>query len=383
MNSTLLDVFYNCLIKEAALGSVDCFFKYNMRFNTRIIEDNVDIFGESDDNSDLLVPTLIIKDKVEFNRLLKKYVEAALDFYDDECFVEEVRDSNYFDNEFGISKEKVIMTLLWSNATYEDFNDPCNFLRKRISFFELGDMNKYLNKQVVGYSEVMDADIEFVILKNKLESETPYSLVVNLLDTKTGRKIYEFPRGYFGVFNDEGYVYAIQNSRDRFVDLECVKKIDRTMYKVNECLDVDVDTYSKYGVGNLKDVTPNAVVIANILIGLFKDNGIFKVVIPSILISRWNAKMIMFEKQRKIAKREISDIEHDYDKYLYLQSNLTEKFLRVFRRIGYHHSSVMVSSYPVEVGSNLELLIFDVNDVCNNKLLDETYSFSENRKRVR
>ena len=43
----------------------------------------------------------------------------------------------------------------------------------------------------------------------------------------------------------------------------------------------------------------------------------------------------------------------------------------------------MVSSYPAEVGSNLELLIFDVNDICNNKLLDETYSFRENRKRLR
>ena len=55
MNSNILDVFYNCLIKEASLGSVDCFFKYNMRFNTKIINENIDVFGESDDNSDLLI----------------------------------------------------------------------------------------------------------------------------------------------------------------------------------------------------------------------------------------------------------------------------------------------------------------------------------------
>lgn len=82
----------------------------------------------------MLVPTLIIKDKQEFNYLLEKYVKMALMFYDNECFVEEVRCSNYFDNEQGISKEKVIMTLLWSNASYEDFNDPCTFLKKRIFF---------------------------------------------------------------------------------------------------------------------------------------------------------------------------------------------------------------------------------------------------------
>ena len=105
-----------------------------------------------------------------FDYLLEKYVKMALMFYDDECFVEEVRCSNYFDNEQGISKEKVIMTLLWSNASYEDFNDPCTFLKKRISFFELGEMKKYLSNKVVGYSEVINADIDVVILKNRLDN---------------------------------------------------------------------------------------------------------------------------------------------------------------------------------------------------------------------
>lgn len=162
-----------------------------------------------------------------------------------------------------------------------------------------------------------------------------------------------------------------------------MKKIDRVMYKVNDGLDVENDTYFNYGVGNLKDVTPNAIVAANILVALFKDNGIFKVIIPSILISRWNAKMILLEKQRNIGKRKNDDIESDYNKYLYLQSNLTEKFLRVFRRIGYHHSSIMVSSYPTDFGSNLELSIFDTNDICNNKLLSETYFLEENRKKLK
>ena len=273
MDSDYLEIFYNCLIKEAALGSVDCFFKYNMRFDTRIIEDNVEIMG-NDDNNDLLVPTLIIKNKDEFNYLLKKYVEMAMAFYDDDCFVEEVRESNYWDNELGISKEKLIMTLLWSNATYEDFNDPCTFLRKRISFFDLGSLEKYREECLLGYSEVMDTDINVSIIKNGLESETPYSLKICLLETLTGEKIYEFPRIYFGIFEDNGYVYAIQNSKNRLVVPKWMKKIDRLMYKVNEGLDVNDDNFLNYGVGNLKDVTPNALVGANILVGLFRKNDI-------------------------------------------------------------------------------------------------------------
>ena len=130
MHKDILDVFYNCLIKEASVGSVDCYFTYNMRFDTVIREDDVSLIKEEDQDN-LLVPTLMIKDKKEFNSLLKEYVELALKFYDDYCFPEEVRYCNYMENELGISKEKMIMTLLWSNAVSEDFNDPCNFLRKR------------------------------------------------------------------------------------------------------------------------------------------------------------------------------------------------------------------------------------------------------------
>lgn len=376
MYNNYLDVFYNCLIKEASRGSVDCFFKYNMMFNTRIIEDNIEVFGEVT-NSELLVPTLVIKNKEYFNYLLKRYVDVSLNFYDDSVFPEEIRDSKYFDNELGVSKEKMIMTLLWSNATIEDFNDPCAFLMKRIAFFELGEFDEYLEESIISYSSILDANIGIVVLKNGLESETPYSLKISLFDTITDRRIYEFPRVYFGVFENAGYVYAIQNSKKRFVDETLVKKIDRILYKVNEGIDVGGDNYDNYGVGNLKDITPNSLVSANILMGLFRKNGISKICIPSILVSRWNAKMIVLDNLVKRKKKSVQEVLDDYDNYVYLQSNLTEKFLRVFRRIGYHHSSVMVSSYPYVLSSGLELEILDGVDVCNNKLLDETMNFDE------
>jgi len=379
----ILDVFYNCLIKEACLGSVDCYFTYNMRFDTVIREDDVSLIGEEEEDN-LLVPTLMIKDKENFNCLLKEYVELALKFYDDYCFPEEVRDCNYSDNELGVSKEKMIMTLLWSNATSEDFNDPCIFLRKRIAFFDLVGMEKYLEESVVSYSEVLDSYLSIKVLKNGLESETPYSLRVRLLNQTSEVEIYEFPRAYFGIYDNSGYVYAIQNSKDRLIRENFTKKFDRLMYKVNDGLDVKVDNDINYGIGNLKDITPNAVVSANILMGLFKLNNINRVIIPSILISRWNAKMLVLDKWKKKGKKTLEEINDVYDKYLYLQSNLTEKFLRTFRRIAYHHSSVMVRSYPYDFNSSLELGIIDTIDVCNNKLLEETYNFeSQDLKKTR
>ena len=73
-------------------------------------------------------------------------------------------------------------------------------------------------------------------------------------------------------------------------------------------------------------------------------------------------------------RKTLEDIENDYNDILRIQSNLSEKFLRVFRRIGYHHSSVMISSYPFEEGNNLEIKLLDYVDICNNKLLDETFN---------
>lgn len=169
----ILDIFYNNIIREATTGKVDCYLKYNLIFNTEIegikLKDKI-----SSSNDNLLIPTLFIRNKEEFDSLLLEYVDKALKFYNDSNFEEEVLTGEVENKEIGISKEKVIMSLLWSNATIEDFNDPCTYLRKRIGFFALGELEKYKDSQIVGYSEILDTDIECLIEKNRLTDETPY-----------------------------------------------------------------------------------------------------------------------------------------------------------------------------------------------------------------
>ena len=387
MNKNFLDVFYNVLIKEASVGRVDCYFYFNIRFDTRIIEDNIHIIGNNNDNS--LVPTLIIKDKNKFNSLLVKYVELALDFYDEFIYYDEIRNSNYWDNELGISREKMIMTLLWSNATIEDFNDPCEFLRKRIKFFKLGNLNRYLDEVNIGYSKVLGYDVSINIVKNGLENETPYSLKVFLLKPDSGYKVYEFPNIYFGMCDNNIYIYAIQNNRFRLIRENLTKKIDRLMYKVNNGLNVKEDNYENYGIGNLKDITPNSLVVLNIFTGLLKNIGINKVIVPSILVTRWNAKMTILNMRiekliksngdKEIINKLISEDENIYNS---IQSNMTEKFLRVFRRLIYHHSSLELTTYPFENNSNLEFIISNEEDNCNNELLNETFMFFDKEEKL-
>lgn len=377
----ILNLFYNNIIPEAYKGRVNCYFIYNIFFYTRIPEMNIDLIPEQEMGSSFIVPTLYIRDYKKFNDLLIKYVDKALKFYDNSNFDDVVLMREHE----GICKEKVIMTLLWSNATIEDFQNPCDFLRRRINYFELGELDVYRIPKVTGYSEVLGAHIECTIKKAKLENETPYYLETFLLNPENNEKIYEFPRVYFGISEGIANVYAIQNSKNRLMDEKFSKKIERKMYKVNDGLDVVNDTYENYGVGNLKDITPSFLVAANIFSGLIKNCNIFKMNIPSILISRWNGKIMTIKFKEDLALKkgqsveEVTKLVDDlYAKNIALQINLTDKFLRVFRRLGYHHSSIAINGYPMDFDSNLSLVLYNQDDVCNNKLLEETFNVDKN-----
>ena len=71
-----LDIFYNQIVEEAKKGRINCFFYYNIIFNTKV--ENKEYLA--DINEDLIIPTLDIKNKQEFDELLIKYVHKCLQF---------------------------------------------------------------------------------------------------------------------------------------------------------------------------------------------------------------------------------------------------------------------------------------------------------------
>lgn len=66
MNLDCIEIFYNEIIPEAAIRRVDCFFYRNVLFNTNIEGKLL----SSTDFDATLKPTLIIKDKKEFDKKL-------------------------------------------------------------------------------------------------------------------------------------------------------------------------------------------------------------------------------------------------------------------------------------------------------------------------
>lgn len=370
MDNEILNVFYNQVIKEAATGRVDCSVMYNILFCTNF-EDKI-LIKDDPIVKNLLIPRLRISNKERFDELLLKYVSLALDFYKDCPFLKFVSEGGVLRDEMKYAKEKTLMTTLWANATFEDFSDPYIFLNNRISYLEdkkLGDLQG--QRIELGFCETLNGSLYMEINKADFNNETPYFVSIYLLSDNN--EVYEFPNTYLGVKDKEACIYAIQGKKKMKEYMSSYeKKVDRLLRKVDSGFDVKDDNYENDGIANLKDVSPSFLVAANIVLGLLDKLYVTKVKIPSMLIERYNGK--------KIANYMHMLLEKDADKYNELnqkidviQSNLTEKHLRVFRRLAFHNTGIDITYYPMEKDSNMYFDINSDNVVFNNPLLEETY----------
>lgn len=354
-----LDIFYNNIIKEATIGRIDAYFYYNIIFNTFIKEINT-YYEAKSNNDDLLIPTLVIKNKEEFDKLLTIYVDKALEFYDDSNFPPEVLNDNMYEEELKICKEKIILSLLFANASYEDFNNSLEFLRKRIEFFD----NTICSKYDLGYSDILKCNLSVSIEKDIINNETPYMFVVKCICDEDE---FILPKLKFGISNNKAYVYAIQNDNTEVNSLS--KKVSRKLYKTGEGFSSDNDNSLLFGIGNLNDITSSFLVVANIFISYLDKLGIRDINISSILVERWNSKVIA-NNFRSIFTNNYEELYH---KQLETQSNLTDKFLRTFLRLCHHYNNLEITSYPMEISSELSIRN-NGNIKCNNSLLLETYN---------
>lgn len=354
----LIQLFYKCIIPEAARGKIKVFFNYSVAFSTKLREYNK-ICKSKIENNELMIPTLIIDDMASFNDLLCEYVDKALMFYDDTNFPQELLDMKYFDNKDMICKEKEILVHLMANATYEDFTNPINFLNNRINFIDNHENKNY----DIGYYDFFDSYVNVKIDKDTINNETPSQFIVELNDNSNNKFI--FPKVKFGISNDKVYIYAIQNDFNEKNDLS--KKINRKLYKVGEGLVPDDS------LENVKDVTASFLVVLNMAINYFMALGYTDIVIPSILPIRYNSKQIILEdklKRGKLDDKMAFDFSTKQDE---IQNNLTNKLIRTFLRLACHYNNIEVTSFPYELDSCLQMkLHIDEDITCNNKLLYET-----------
>ena len=368
-----INVFYDEIINEASAGRVDCFFMMNLLFSTYIREENKTIEAKKNDDGRYLIPRLVIKNEESFNKLLTEYLALARKKYDLSIYQDELTFAGVENYEQVINK--IILTTLWANATYDDFSESEEFLRKQIAFLKDETFSEYEEPTIIGYSETLGGYVEVENIQETILNETPNSLKISVIEPETNER-YTFPLVRYGIEDNKCYIYAVQKNKKYDEENKFKKRVNRRLFQIGENFDTKNDTYENYGEGNLKDVSASFVVASNIALGLLASKGITDIVVPSILIERWNAKetgIVVKSKREENSQEYIDSNKEEHNK---IQNNLTEKLLRTFLRIVSHNKTFEVIAYPFDIDSSLHIKISEELD-CNNTLLSETFLIGE------
>ena len=183
-------VFYDEIINEASTGRVDCFFMMNLLFSTYIREENKTIEAKKNDDGRYLIPRLVIKNEESFNKLLTEYLALARKKYDLSIYQDELTFAGVENYEQVINK--IILTTLWANATYDDFSESEEFLRKQIAFLKDETFSEYEEPTIIGYSETLGGYVEVENIQETILNETPNSLKISVIEPETNER-YTFP----------------------------------------------------------------------------------------------------------------------------------------------------------------------------------------------
>lgn len=381
-----MDLVLEELIAEAINGRISINEDYyNIGFNTNIIKDN-QIITFSKDNSDLLFPTLQINDFNLFTYYLFDYVNKAKSFYQDEL---KMKYSFYSDKEI----VKLLMSLVWANATSYDFNNPIEYLRKRIKFLDDDCLLDYFNS--INTKEITTFDnsvIEYKISKSPLILEAPYILETRLkkYNSLNDGDIYQLPNIFFGIDGDTCYLYAIQNKRVNSNNKsdglsKYQKNIRRSLNKVKKgfesdiCLDAmskdDIKSFNINYPENIISVDPSFLVSLTTCLAILNNKNIANIVVPDFFPVRYNSSQIITCMKSKLKSTLDKDqfLQEEELKNEMINRNTVDKKIRTFRRLAHHFSFLNIYMFPKECDDCCHISINNSYS-CNNELLDEVYT---------
>jgi hypothetical protein len=392
----ILNLFFNDILPSIARNDLrieDAI--YNIRFNAAIYNDSNVKYIANIHNPDL--PTLTIKNIDLFSHHLINYINEVM-ASDLTCC------KPYIDVSTEESKIKYFLSLMWVNMTSNDFLDPVAYLKRYTSFLQ--DRTFENLKTTSEPIEKLDGcHLEILNIEEKACYETTYAMRVLICDPANENN-FVLPDVKYGIEDDNGikkaYIYAIQydhKMRDTSANnKKFTSKINRLLYKVNqdipqEELDKKMGTQETdaFADENIIDVTPSSLVSLTVTLSLLASEGIKKIVVPSYLPLRWDAKSVMYERKIERFKEagydeaKLDAIANEFRKdQLHIQRNVTDKLLRNFRRLEYHFDGINVTAYPQDVDDNMHVDIdpnfhaHNDNHLLNN--IVSTINYKNNHK---
>ena len=381
------DIFFNGIIPEAnrsevTINETDGYEHiYNIGFNA-CVEGKLNS-GSFDDPK----PILMINNKKQLLNMLEKYI------------LEVDKTDNYFSNCEYEQKIKAYMSFVWNNAIYEDFANPCAYLKKQIDFLqtpklELGeftyaeniDFSSVLNSKNKDKVEMLNgSDIVVNVKRQGIKKEAPYAFEVKVVQNATGEE-YLLPTIRYGISNDECYIYAIhdQNKSDE-KESRIAKSVDKVFATLNDgiesaetdefneleaqylspynnsYLNEDNDLVLDYFPENISRISPMAIVSLTVFLDSLLKHKIDKIKVVSCLPVRYYGKELFYLKKhlyitnsKNLTKEDSDKLLLEYKKeHLRIQKNLSEKIIRNFRRLTYHFDNCAILLDPFDYDEHL------------------------------
>jgi len=313
--------------------------------------------------------TLEINNEEEFLSLLEQYVSKEL---------EKKRVIPNFYNEQDHNNKKWIISYLWVNATTEDFKNPENYLRRRISFLEDNTWKEIENEIEIPLGHFFqDSTIGVQKESCPISMETPNRIKIRLKKTVDNQEVsYNLPSIYYGIDKDTCYIYSILEPKQKKelteAEKQYQKQMNRELYKVTtkvqenqEYLDYKEKKSSYYPEGNITDITHSFLLSLNVFMSLLRKNKIEKIKVVPYLPLRYASRNQMANSQTGERREELLK-RNDR-----IQENATNKLIRLFRRLAYHDKNIEITSLPYELDEYLHIQVDDKQKEIDNMILEE------------
>lgn len=318
---------------------------------------NFDYGDDSYNGSANYIPTLIVNDTDKFFDSLSKCVN---EYYKEYKFDRVTRI-------YGLTDSVVsILSAIFSNARYQDYKNPIEYLDRYLDFFQDKTLIKYDNTIISEKINILDDS--YIKVSNEKDSfgyETPYKFNISFISCGYN---YNLPTINYGISDNVCYIYSIQN-KEKNEENDFTKKIKRKLNKVGSGV-VD-DTDYEDNKDTILGTTPSFITAMTIFMKILKENNIDKIRFITLLPDRY---------LEKTATRK------DYDT---IQNNLTQKNILLFYRLKYHFDNIdinfpMYDGYSIiddkNIGDDLIVTVPEITESNNDFLNQIISSFKESDK---
>ena len=177
------------------------------------------------------------------------------------------------------------------------------------------------------------------------------------------------PSVYYGICTKDNqkicYIYSVlkKNTKEQLTEEEASfqRKINRKLFSLNSDVK-ELEEFLSEEESNIRDVSMSFVYTINAFLSILQTKGIEQIKVVPYLPIRYHSRDITAKRANR---------EDLIDRNNAIQTNLTNKLIRTFRRVSVQNKQLTIISYPMVNDEYLTLSLDKKQNELDNMLLEE------------